>query len=117
MCWPILCLCRPFCTFQRCLDSNLESSVDRHQYSITARMKVALPEEVGKPGAQQDDSLGTEAQFKFIIHPWNILLNVNIQYTYFTKVGIDIGKYLDDMRPRLFLSVLSNHTQSCLEDI
>ncbi len=75
-------------------------------------MKVALPEEVGKPGAQQDDSLGTEAEF--IIHPWNILLDVYIQYTYFTKVGIDIEKYLCDMRPRLFLS---NHTQSCLEDI
>ncbi len=65
-------------------------------------MKVALPEEVGKPGAQQDDSLGTEAEFKFIIHPWNILLDVYIQYTYFTKVGTDIGNYLGDMRQRLF---------------
>jgi hypothetical protein len=31
-------------------------------------MKVALPEEVGKPGAQQDYSLGTEAQFILIIN-------------------------------------------------
>ncbi len=27
VCWPcpLLCLCRPFCIFERCLDSNLES--------------------------------------------------------------------------------------------
>jgi hypothetical protein len=25
MCWPLLCLCRPFCIFERCLDSNPES--------------------------------------------------------------------------------------------
>ncbi len=22
VCWPLLCLCRPFCIFERCLDSN-----------------------------------------------------------------------------------------------
>jgi hypothetical protein len=25
VCWLLLCLCRPFCIFERCLDSNLES--------------------------------------------------------------------------------------------
>ncbi len=25
VCWPLLCLCRPFCSFERCLDSNQES--------------------------------------------------------------------------------------------
>ncbi len=25
MCWPLLRLCRPFCIFERCLDSNPES--------------------------------------------------------------------------------------------
>ncbi len=25
MCWPLLCLCRPFCIFERCLDSIPES--------------------------------------------------------------------------------------------
>jgi hypothetical protein len=25
VCWPLLCLCRPFCIFERCLDSNPES--------------------------------------------------------------------------------------------
>ncbi len=25
MCWPLLCLCGPFCIFERCLDSNPES--------------------------------------------------------------------------------------------
>ncbi len=25
VCWPLLCLCRRFCIFERCLDSNLES--------------------------------------------------------------------------------------------
>jgi hypothetical protein len=25
VCWPLLCLCRPFCIFVRCLDSNPES--------------------------------------------------------------------------------------------
>jgi hypothetical protein len=25
VCWPLLWLCRPFCTFERCLDSNQES--------------------------------------------------------------------------------------------
>jgi len=24
VCWPLLCLCRPFCIFERCLDSNPE---------------------------------------------------------------------------------------------
>jgi hypothetical protein len=25
VCWPLLCLCRPFCIFERCLDLNPES--------------------------------------------------------------------------------------------
>ncbi len=25
VCWPLLCICRPFCIFKRCLDSNPES--------------------------------------------------------------------------------------------
>jgi hypothetical protein len=25
VCWPLRCLCRPFCIFERCLDSNWES--------------------------------------------------------------------------------------------
>jgi hypothetical protein len=25
VCWPLLCLCRTFCIFERCLDSNPES--------------------------------------------------------------------------------------------
>ncbi len=25
LCWPLLCLCHPFCIFERCLDSNPES--------------------------------------------------------------------------------------------
>jgi hypothetical protein len=25
VCWPLLCLCRPFCIIERCLDSNPES--------------------------------------------------------------------------------------------
>ncbi len=25
VCWPLHCLCRPFCIFERCLDTNLES--------------------------------------------------------------------------------------------
>jgi hypothetical protein len=25
VCWPLFCLCRPFCFFERCLDSNPES--------------------------------------------------------------------------------------------
>ncbi len=25
VCWPLLCLCRPFCIFERCLDSDPES--------------------------------------------------------------------------------------------
>ncbi len=25
VCWPLLCICRQFCIFQRCLDSNTES--------------------------------------------------------------------------------------------
>jgi hypothetical protein len=25
VCWPLLCLCRPFCIVERCLDSNPES--------------------------------------------------------------------------------------------
>ncbi len=25
LCWPLFCLCRPFCIFERCLDSNPES--------------------------------------------------------------------------------------------
>ncbi len=33
VCWPLLCLCCPFCIFERCLDSNPES----------CRSKQALP--------------------------------------------------------------------------
>jgi len=29
VCWPLLCLCLPFCIFERCLDSNPESCLSR----------------------------------------------------------------------------------------
>ncbi len=37
MCSPLLCLCRPFCSFERCLDSNPESC-----HSKQARYKFSL---------------------------------------------------------------------------
>ncbi len=30
VCWLLLCLCRPFCMFERCLDSNPESCRSKH---------------------------------------------------------------------------------------
>ncbi len=30
MCWPLHCLCRPFCNFERCLDSKPESCRSKH---------------------------------------------------------------------------------------
>ncbi len=30
VCWPLLCLCRPFCIFERCLGSNLTPIWHRH---------------------------------------------------------------------------------------
>jgi hypothetical protein len=33
VCWPLLCLCRPFCIFERCLDSNPESCRSNYQLS------------------------------------------------------------------------------------
>ncbi len=33
-CWPILCLCRPCCIFERCLDSNPESHCRRATHPL-----------------------------------------------------------------------------------
>ncbi len=38
MCWPLLCLCRPFCILERCLDSNPESCRSKQ-----ARYQLASP--------------------------------------------------------------------------
>ncbi len=38
VCWPLLCLCRPFCIFERCLYSNPESC-----HSKQARYQSSLP--------------------------------------------------------------------------
>ena len=29
VCWPLLCLCRPFCIFESCLDSNPKSCLSK----------------------------------------------------------------------------------------
>jgi hypothetical protein len=38
VCWPLLCLCRPFCIFEKCLDSNPETCSSRQ-----ARYKLSHP--------------------------------------------------------------------------
>jgi hypothetical protein len=35
VCWPLLCFCRPFCIFERCLDSNPESQLPKHAGVLT----------------------------------------------------------------------------------
>ncbi len=41
MCWPHLCLCRPFCNFERCLDSNPESC--RNKPASASNLATHLP--------------------------------------------------------------------------
>jgi hypothetical protein len=38
VCWPLLCLCRPFCFFERCLYSHPESSLSKQ-----ARYQLSHP--------------------------------------------------------------------------
>jgi hypothetical protein len=40
VCWPLLCLCRPFCIFERCLDSNPESCCSKQHYGSLLNFQV-----------------------------------------------------------------------------
>ncbi len=42
VCWTLLCLCRPFCIFGRCLDSNPETcrSKQVRYYTVASRCKL-----------------------------------------------------------------------------
>ncbi len=42
VCWPQLCLCRPFCIFERCLDSNPESY--KEVGALLTQPPISLPQ-------------------------------------------------------------------------
>jgi hypothetical protein len=43
VCWPLLCLCRPFCIFERCLDSNPESCRSKQHFTNLATHLLDWP--------------------------------------------------------------------------
>ncbi len=42
VCWPLLCLCRPFCTFERYLDSNPECCRVKHAGALPTKPPISL---------------------------------------------------------------------------
>jgi hypothetical protein len=42
VCWPLLCLCRPFCIFERCLNSNPESCRSKHRRATNLATHLPL---------------------------------------------------------------------------
>jgi hypothetical protein len=42
VCWPLLCLCRRFCIFGRCLDSNPESCRSKQQARFRTKLDTRL---------------------------------------------------------------------------
>ncbi len=43
VCWPLLCLCRPFCNFERCLDSNQATVPSRRVTNLATHLPPTLP--------------------------------------------------------------------------
>jgi hypothetical protein len=59
VCWPLLCLCRPFCIFKTCLDSNPESCRSKQARfpSLVSRTPAIIHDSWKKPEDLVLDSL------------------------------------------------------------
>ncbi len=90
--WPLLCLCRPFCIFERCLDSNPESCRSKQ-----ARYQLSHPTPTFCCGCQYVSSRPDPQ----LLRPWTLPKQGWLFLQVFFHKTIS---HITDLAPRYFTS-------------